>query len=410
MRLCLRALLALALVWAAGAQRPRADDLVAWTPAAPGERVAFENIVAAYNAKKGAAGPHVKMVAMPFDGFADQISAMVPRGKGPDIFVYPQDRLGGWVLAGNTVVPIDALVDAATLSHFIPSTVQALTYRGALYGLPLTFKVITLIYNKKLVQAPPKTTAELEALAKKLTHRASGTYGLVYSYTDYYYHAALQNGFGGRVFDENMRPVLDSPENLRAMELLLQWKRDFLPAEDPSRASVANLFREGKAAMVFSGPWILADIAKSIDYGLAPLPALSEAKDQPMRPWMTVGGVYITATCRQKEAAADFLKWSTDVVAAKMLAAQRQTPANQKAYLDAALLADEVLTAFFMQVRVAIPMPNSPEMTVMWPSATLALTNVARKDVSPREALAKAQAQVVKNVGLLYKKPQPPPP
>ena len=91
---------------------------------------------------------------MPYDAFADKITAAVPRGKGPDIFIYAQDRLGGWVEAGNTIEPIDFFVDEAIKDRFLPTTVEAMTYRGTSYGLPLNYKVITMIYNKKLVTTP----------------------------------------------------------------------------------------------------------------------------------------------------------------------------------------------------------------------------------------------------------------
>ena len=55
-----------------------------------------------------------------------------------------------------------------TKERFLPTTLEAMTYRGTVYGLPLNFKVITLIYNKKLVPTPPKTTGELLAMSKKL--------------------------------------------------------------------------------------------------------------------------------------------------------------------------------------------------------------------------------------------------
>ncbi len=95
-------------------------------------------------------------LAVPYDAFADKITAAVPRGKGPDIFIYAQDRLGGWIEAGNTVEPIDFFLDKATKDRFIPTTMEAMTYRGTVYGLPLNYKVITLIYNKKLVPTPPE--------------------------------------------------------------------------------------------------------------------------------------------------------------------------------------------------------------------------------------------------------------
>ena len=50
---------------------------------------------------------------MPYDAFADKITAAVPRGKGPDVFIFAQDRLGGWMEAGNTVEPLDFFLDDA---------------------------------------------------------------------------------------------------------------------------------------------------------------------------------------------------------------------------------------------------------------------------------------------------------
>jgi arabinogalactan oligomer/maltooligosaccharide transport system substrate-binding protein len=80
--------------------------------------------------------------------------------------------------------------------------VEALTYRGNLYGLPLDYKVIALIHNKKLLKTPPKTTGELVKVAQGLTNKAAGKFGLAWSYGDFYYVASLLNGFGGGVFDK----------------------------------------------------------------------------------------------------------------------------------------------------------------------------------------------------------------
>src|SRR4029434_11134407 len=131
------------------------------------------------------------------------------------------------------------------------------------------------IYNKKLIATPPKTTAELEAQAKKLTNAAAGRFGLVYWYSDFYYHAGLMNGFGGGVFGPNRKPTLSSPQNVKSLDYLLKWiNQGFMPAE-PSTALITSLFNGGKAAMVFSGPWFLGEVSKDIDYRLAPLSHIS---------------------------------------------------------------------------------------------------------------------------------------
>ena len=381
-------------------------EVVVWHAYRAEEKAALEKIAAAYNAANAAKGVKVTTLAVPYDAFADKITAAVPRGKGPDIFIYAQDRLGGWIEAGSTVEPIDFFLDKATTDRYIPTTMEAMTYRGTVYGLPLNYKVITLIYNKKLVPTPPKTSKELVAMAKKLTEAKSGRFGLAYSYSDYYYHAALQNAFGGRAFDPGPKPALNAPENVKALELLMRWFTvdGILPAE-PSTALITSLFNGGKAAMVFSGPWFLGEIAKNIDYGLALLPTIDEAGGKPMRPWMTVEGVYVAAPSKNKDAAYDFAKYLTDTPQAKIMAVEgRQTPANKAVYSDPAVTGDAILSAFRKQVEVAIPMPNLPEMTMVWSPATTAMNTIVKKSATPKAAMDQAQKSVERDVAALRKK------
>ena len=396
-------ILALLLATLALPLAARAEDLVVWHAYRGGEKAAFEKVVAAFNARPSTR-VKVSTLAVPYDAFADKISAAVPRGKGPDVFIYAQDRMGGWIEAGNTVEPIDFFVDDALRRRFIPTTIQALTYRGSLWGLPLDYKVITLLYNKKIVKTPPRTTAELVTLGKQLTNRGAGRFGLAWAYNDFYYAASLINGYGGAVFAAGAKPTLDAAENVKAMELLVKWNRDgFMPAE-PSVALITALFNEGKAAMVFTGPWFLGEVAKGIDYGLAPLPAISEVGGKPMRPWMTVEGVFVAAPSRQKDAAFEFAKYLTGPEAARVMALEgRQSPALAAVYDDPAVRADWVLAAFRKQVEVAVPMPNLPEMTMMWSPATTALNKINAGSTSPRDALGVAQKAVEKDVASLRK-------
>ena len=171
--------------------------LTVWHAYRGQEKAAFEKVIASYNKQAAAKGIEVTTLAVPYDAYADKITAAVPRGKGPDVFIFAQDRLGGWIEGGATVEPIDFYLDDRTRDQFLPNMLSAMTYRGTVYGLPLNYKCITLIYNKKLVASPPKTSGELVKLAKGLTDSAVGKFGLAYAYNDYYYHAALQNAFGG---------------------------------------------------------------------------------------------------------------------------------------------------------------------------------------------------------------------
>ena len=378
-------------------------EIVVWHAYRGGEKAAFEKVVATYNASQKAI--KVSPLAVPYDAFADKITAAVPRGKGPDAFIYAQDRLGGWVTAGNTIEPIDFYLDKTITSRFIPSTMQAMTYRKTTYGLPLNYKVMTMIYNKALVKTPPATTAELVKVAKANTNAASGRFGLVYWYSNWYYHAPLFNGFGGGVFNAAGKPIVNSAGNVKSVDLLMKWseKDKILPAE-PSTALITSLFNEGKAAIVFSGPWFLEEVSPKIQYGLALLPTIDEAGGKPMKPWMTVEGVYIAAPSKKKDQAFEFAKYLTDVQASKVLALEgSQSPANRNVYNDAQVAANPVLKAFRAQVDNAVPMPNVPEMTLMWSPVTTAMNAIVQKASSPKAALDKAQKEVVDAIGKLKK-------
>jgi arabinogalactan oligomer/maltooligosaccharide transport system substrate-binding protein len=399
----LRFVVAIALLLLAALPARAQKEIVVWHAYRGDERTAFEKVVAAYNAARAGRGIKVSTLAVPYDAFADKITAAVPRGKGPDVFIYAQDRLGGWVAAGNTVEPIDFFLDERTAARFLPTTLEAMTYRGTVYGLPLNYKVITLIYNKALVQTPPKTTAELVALAKKLGKPAEGRFGLAYNYNDFYYHAPLMNGFGGGAFTADGRPTLDAAANVQSLELLKRWLEvdEILPAE-PSTALVTSLFNQGKAAMVFSGPWFLGEIVNGIQFGLAPLPTISEAGGKPMRPWMTVEGVFIAAPSKNKDEAYDFVQYVTDLPAARILAVEgRQTPANRAVYDDAQVKNDPVLAGFRRQVEVAVPMPNLPEMTMMWSPATTAMNLIVKGASPPKAAMQNAQQEVKERIAKL---------
>jgi arabinogalactan oligomer/maltooligosaccharide transport system substrate-binding protein len=396
----------LALAAAAGlaaAPVALAADLVVWHAYRGDEKAAFEKVVAQYNAKQK--NVVVKTLAVPYDAYADKITASVPRGKGPDVFIFAQDRLGGWVEAGQTIEPIDFFVDEKVTSQLVPGMMAAMTYRDTVYGLPLNFKSIAMIYNTALVKAPPKTTGELVSVAKGLTNAASGRFGLAYEYSNFFFHAALMNAFGGQVFAPGPKPVIDSPQNVQAVKTMLKWyKQDGILPADPSSTLIASLFNEGKAAIVFSGPWFLGEVQDKVKYAIAPLPTVDEAGGKPMKPWLTVEGVYISAGSSQKEQAYEFAKYLVSPEAAIVLALEGgQLPTNKAIYSDPRVAKNPTLQGFRKQLDTAVPMPNYAEMTLMWSPVTTAMNKIVKGSATPEVALKEAQATVVDSIAKLRK-------
>ncbi|MDJ0837155.1 MAG: extracellular solute-binding protein [Acidobacteriota bacterium] len=378
-------------------------QLVIWHSYRGQEKEALLKVVDNFNAKVKSDGYSVKPLAVPYDAYADKVTAAIPRGKGPDVFIFAQDRLGGWIEAGNTVEPLDFFLEDDMSDKFVEGTMDAMTYQDTVYGLPFNFKSILMIYNKKLVQTPPKTTGELVAMAKKMTNVAAGEYGWAYSYSDFFFHASVMNAFGGRVFDPGPKPVLNLPQNVKALETLMKWfKTDKVLPEEPSTALITALFNQNKAAIIFNGPWFLGEIDKSIDYGLANLPTVDEAGGEPMRPWMTIEGIYIAAPSKHKDEAFELVKHLISLETAKTMAITgRQTPANLAVYEEPEIKKDPIIQALREQAKLGVPMPNYPEMTMVWSPATTAMNLIVKETATPAQAMERAQKEVQASVDRL---------
>jgi arabinogalactan oligomer / maltooligosaccharide transport system substrate-binding protein len=397
-------LAAAVLVGGSAAFAQAANELVVWHAYRGAEKAAFEKVIGSFEKSPGAKGMKVSTLAIPYDAYADKISAAVPRGKGPDLFIYAQDRLGGWIEAGKTVEPIDFFIDKPTRERLLPGMLDAMSYKGGIYGLPINFKSTTLIYNKDLVKTPPKTTGEMVTMAKALTNTQSGRYGLAYWYTNFYFHSALMNAFGGSVFDKDGKLTINSPATIASLNQMMAWyKTDSILPTEPSEALIAAMFNEGKAAMVINGPWFVGDIDKKINVGFAPLPMLDAAK-KPMRPWLTVEGAYVAASSTKKEAAFELAKFLTSEEAGLVMSIEgRQLHTNKNVYNDKRVSGDPVLMAFRSQLDAAEVMPNRPEMTMVWSPATTAMNKIVKGNATPEAAMKEAAATIQDSINALRK-------
>jgi arabinogalactan oligomer/maltooligosaccharide transport system substrate-binding protein len=302
------------------------------------------------------------------------------------------------------VEPIDFFVDKATRDRFLPGMMDAMTYGKSVYGLPLNYKSTTLIYNKAMIKTPPKTVAEMLKLAKQHTQADSGRYGLAYWYTNFYFHAALLNAYGGRVFDDGGKLTLNTAATVASIKQMMKWYRDdkVVPPE-PSEALVASLFNEGKAAMVINGPWFVGEISPSVQYGLALLPVVDDAK-RPMRPWLTIEGVYIAASSNKKDQAYELAKFLTSEEAGLILAIEgRQLHTNKAVYQDKRVSGDPVLKAFYEQLANAEPMPNRAEMTMVWSPVTTAMNKIVKGAATPEAAIKEATDTIQDSINALRK-------
>jgi arabinogalactan oligomer/maltooligosaccharide transport system substrate-binding protein len=360
------------------------------------EKQALEQVIDNFNAENKET--NVKLLAIPYDAFADKITAAIPRGKGPDLFIFAHDRIGGWV-AADILEPIDFYLEENIADQFIEGTFAPMKYDGSVYGLPMALKSTILFYNTDLIPDPPKTTDEMIELAKKHTNEPAGKYGLVYEIANFYYHSCWLYGFGGSVFDKNDNPSLNVKENIQSFQFArnLFSEHKVVPPE-VSNVLVTTLFNEGKAAMTINGPWFRGEIAEDVNYDIALLPVVSQTGDR-AKPFMSSEGVIMSSKSQNKDASFEVMKYLTSLKAAKIMAKVGKQPvANKAAYQDPEIKEDKYIPKFTEQIQYAVPMPSIPEMTFVWSPATTAINQAVNGTSSPEEALNEAQEKVLNNL------------
>lgn len=366
-------------------------EVVLWHSYRAQERAALEEAVDLFN--KEHSDIQVKILGIPFDAFPDKITAAIPRGKGPDLFIFAHDRIGGWV-EGGVIESIDFYLEENIQAKYVEGAYKPMEYKGSIYGLPMSLKSVILYYNPEIIDNPPKTTNEMIDIAKNHTNKEKGEYGLVYEIANFYYHACWLQGMGGRIFNENNIPVLNSKPNIKSFQFAqdLFLKEEIVPPE-VSNVLVTTLFNESKAAMVISGPWFRGEI-KDVPYEIALLPIISSENKRAM-PFMSSEGVMMSAKSQNKEAAFEVMKFLSSEKALYIMANKGNQPvAIKSVYNKEKIKNDKYLPKFKEQIKYSKPMPSIPQMTTVWSPATTALNSSVNGN-DPKEELDKAQQKIM---------------
>ncbi len=375
-------LAALVVLWPA---RALAETVTLWHSYRGTEEAALVDLAKAY--ERAHPGTTVEVLGIPFEAYAAKLEAAIPRAHGPDVFIQAQQWIGAYVAEGLIAPAGDAFPDG-DIAAFDPVSVHAVTSSGTRYAVPLADKCVALYVNDALVPSTPETLEGLLALPMR-----PGVYPLAYQVNNAYYHAPLLHAFGGRLLDDEGHFAFTGEAAARSLEFARGLVVSGKVPDEASGALVKELFVSGRAAAVIDGPWLAADLgdAPGLRYHVEPLPLLAET-GAPLRPLLTVEGVFVTPAGAARPSARAFARW----LGGEESSLARATRAGQvvprvAVWQDGALVRDARLQAFHSAAARAEPMSSSTAMQSAWEPANQAIKKVLRGDVPAREALLEAR-------------------
>ena len=295
-------------------------DLSFWNGLTGPDKPAVDQIISSFNQSH----PKIKVTSdpIPWDVLYTKLLPAFGAGKGPDLIGISSDQLPGYA-SKHVIQPLDSMfsngVDKQTI---VPSALNAGTYNGKQYGVPIESTPVMLYYNKKMFAAAgitkaPSNWTEWAADAKKLT-LPGGTGGNPKQYgmalgtnnTVEVMPILMWMAGGGILSDDGKSVMLNSAGSKQAAQFWADLVHtDHISPPGLTGADADKLIQSGTAAMEVNGPWATTGYkAAGIDYGLAPVPVGPNGKNVSVGV-TTVLGVSSTANSAKMKAAAEFYSY-----------------------------------------------------------------------------------------------------
>ncbi len=233
--------------------------------------------------------PGVKLntTLIPSNEYEDKTFTQIAGGSIPDIYPVFTNMVPR-LITEDLLEPLDPyLADATWLKNELPA-LQVAQRDGKTYGVVLTASPQGLLYNQKLLDAAgveiPTTPEEFLAASQAVKDK-TGEWGYAMpmdtSEEQQAYISTMQwvLGFGSDWAQADATPSANAPKTIEAIEWQMKFIDSGLVPLGMASLDSRNLFKDGKAAFMIDGPWVMtlvktenSDLYPSIGYAAPPTP------------------------------------------------------------------------------------------------------------------------------------------
>ncbi|HHV63001.1 MAG TPA: sugar ABC transporter substrate-binding protein [Firmicutes bacterium] len=396
--------------------------------AVAGERIVFavlpgmeQAMRAAAEAYKEKTGVEVVIHVLPRTGYREALVGPLSAGSGEFDVVYIQNPWLAEFAEAGFIDPLDKYLSPAQLksakAELFPGAYNGGVYDGKVWGLPWDLSNFMLFYRKDLIKDPPQTMDEYLELAKKFTKSINPNsptkYGTVLEGSAERVNAQewynFLWSFGGDLFDENGKPILNSPAAIASLEYRYGMKTKYgvVPPDvnNYRYPEVLTAFQEGLVPMVIQWNAAYATFADPKQspkiynkFAATLIPGFKTKSGKIVRiPFAKAWYVAINHYSRNKKAAAEWILWFTGTEAGKISLLNGGLSSSVKAWSDPEVLKVRKDAQIFKETaQIARMTPNIPELPAIEDKLTEALTFVLAGKKTAAQALSEVNEEAYK--------------
>jgi multiple sugar transport system substrate-binding protein len=234
----------------------------------------------------------IKFEAVPPDSAQTKLTTQIAGGNPPDVAYVDDGTVGAFAPRGAIVNLEDYMSKskATPKADYVPAFTKMVSYQNQYYGLPIDGESTALFYRtdefkKAGIADPPKTWADLQADAKKLTIPSQKQYGYALfattGETSYYWYPFLYQAGGTQTTPDDKHAAFASPAGLKAGQFYVGLRKYSSPDLWGSDSYTARVtFATGKTAMYMAGAWFAGEMQNTYkkqvkdNWAVAPLPTM----------------------------------------------------------------------------------------------------------------------------------------
>lgn len=350
----------------------------------------------------------VELTTAPFDSYFTDLQTRIAGGDAPDAFELNYENFVTYADSGTLLDLAATAPDVVDPSVYAGDAYDVFNYQGTQYGLPGSFSVVVLFYNKDIFDAAgldyPDSSWTWEdelAAAEALTDVDNNVWGVFQPIQFFEFYKVLAQNGGSFFNDDKTEATFNSPEGVAAAEWLVNKVGSVMPTtEQMGGQDDGGMFMSGQLAMWHSGIWMFTAVNDSgINYDIAVEPGGAQKASH-----FFANGVVGSATSEHPAEVAAWLQYlaSSDVMVQQRLEAGWELPAvaNESVlqpYLEQTPPANRA--AVFESLDAVVTPPVIVDQQQMQDIVSQALEQAVLGQVSVQEALDSAATQVTALLG-----------
>lgn len=253
---------------------------------------------------------------IPWANREQKLTTTLAANEGPDIFYLIPDQLTQFADKG-LIADINDFLKTEELKDFSETSIDAVTYKEKLFGLPILRESQSLFYNKAILEEIggdinnlPKTWEEFNELGQKAVDK--GYYARTYdggnTLNSSLYPLIWQAG--GDIVNDQNEIFINNEKSIKAFTQINEWYQNgFISKDSVTIEDSAGLFLEGKVMAAWAANNMIGAAEENkLDFVIG-----SPLKEEVETTFGTTGAFVVSSGSKNKEKAVEFLQVMTNV-------------------------------------------------------------------------------------------------